>query len=648
MDARAAIAGRERFWTWTISALLAAMALGCFEWDHYRRAVRLATLPVTAWDRLVIGWLLLAKTLCLAAPLLLASEILTRSGRRRSAQALWFGSLIVVLLWLALDLRVQQITGNHLSHYLSFVIDLRAYQWAGGVRGLVVPLLIMIVAIAGGVALLHLISGWLLRRVNLPDSWVGFAAGVCALLALMVGVVPAHALVSCTAAVEQIHASLPYNPYSFALTQTPPTESDHFRRAVYDALDPLFEDVHYGLVNVAEPAPPVSRSWRVGPTPHVVVIVLESLRRDVLSAGYMPKMAAWAQRGLTCERHYSSSNCSHLGIFALLYARSPLIYWHAVEQHVMPQACASFHAEGYECNFLTSGSIDYLRMNDFLKAPAFDRVEIYNQANAWPAENGRRDYSRQMNNWPSDDRIVLRRAKQILQSDRPQFVMLFLMSTHFPYPYPPECEHHRPVIAADELLQATPRQRDEVLNRYRNSAQFLDDELAEFTRDLDPNQHLIALTGDHGESHFDDGTLTHWGRMSDQQCCPPLVVVGAGIPERTISTATAHADLLPTLLHAITGENVKLPHSTGRDLLAGPHADEAFLCTKYNSSSHWEAVMVRGQERLALRLTLEPRWLQVMGFVDKDGRPDPLTCRPLSDASGWAEAIHTEWSKLAR
>src|SRR5262245_65547981 len=163
MDARAADAGHKRFWTWTLSALLAAMALGCFEWDHDRRAVRLATLPVTAWDRLVIGWLLLAKTLCLAVPPLLASEILARFGRRRSAQAFWFGGLIAVLLWLAVDLRVQQVTGNHLSNYLSFIIDPGAYQWAGGLRGLVLPLLIMIAVIAGGVALLHLISGLLLR-----------------------------------------------------------------------------------------------------------------------------------------------------------------------------------------------------------------------------------------------------------------------------------------------------------------------------------------------------------------------------------------------------------------------------------------------------------------------------------------------------
>src|SRR5262245_10317798 len=248
MDARAADAGHKRFWTWTLSALLAAMALGCFEWDHYRRAGRLATLPVTAWDRLVIGWLLLAKTLCLTVPPLLASEILARFGRRRSAQALWFGGLIAVFLWLAVDLRVQQITGNHLSHYISFVIDLRAYQWAGGVNALMLPLLIMIAVIVGGVAFLHLISGRLLQRSNLPNGRIGFACGSGALLALLIGVIPAHALVSCTAAVEQVHASLPCNPYSFALTQTPATDCDRFRRAVHDALDPLFEDAHSGLV----------------------------------------------------------------------------------------------------------------------------------------------------------------------------------------------------------------------------------------------------------------------------------------------------------------------------------------------------------------------------------------------------------------
>src|SRR5438128_489827 len=303
MDARQTATHRHRFLTWALATFAAAILfLWCCEWDHYRRAVRLATLPVTMYDRVLIGWLLLAKTLCLAAPALLASEALAWFGWRRSAHAMWFGGVVGLLFWLALDLRVQQITGNHLVHYLSFLNDPSAYRWAGDVGALALPAAIGLAAIAGGLVVMHWLTSWFVRRIGTFHDWLGWCAAVGSAVVAMAGVVPAHALVSCTAAVEQVHAALPCDPYAFALRQAQRTDQDVFRLAVHQALDPLVEEIHPRLVKVAAPDGQILPLRE--PKPHVVVIVLESLRRDALTAGFMPKMAAWAQRGLSCERHY--------------------------------------------------------------------------------------------------------------------------------------------------------------------------------------------------------------------------------------------------------------------------------------------------------------------------------------------------------
>src|SRR6266700_741617 len=194
MDARQSTSYRQQFLTRVLTTFLAALLLlCCCEWDHYRRAVRLATLPVTTWDRVVIGWLLLAKTLCLAAPVLLVGAALARLGWRRSAHTLWFGGVVGLLCWLALDLRVQQITGNHLVHYLSFRNDSSAYRWAGDVRAVVLPATMALAAIAGGFVVVHRLSRWLVRRVGTPSGWFGGGAAAASVVVVMVGIVPAHA-----------------------------------------------------------------------------------------------------------------------------------------------------------------------------------------------------------------------------------------------------------------------------------------------------------------------------------------------------------------------------------------------------------------------------------------------------------------------
>ncbi len=622
-------AGRERFISWTLTALLAALVLVGFEWDHYRRLLRLNTLPHSLWDRIVISWLLLAKTLCLIVPLLFLSAGLWRWRWRRSAQGIWFGGLATMLFWLVVDLRVQQTTGRHVLAYAGFLLEPGTFRWAGGLLGALPLVLLAALIVTVGLAVLHVACGWSLRRLGARWHWLTHSRGlaVCcgSVVMLILGVVPAHAFVYCTIAVEQVHQSLPCNPLAFALAQANQDEHDRFRLAVQRGLAPA-------LIGLKEVAPPDDQAITVAePRPHVVVVVLESLRHDALTAGYLPKMAARMKDGLTFERHYAGSNCSHLGIFTLLYARSPLQYADTVSK-IEPQTCTSLRGAGYGCNFLTSGTIDYQRMNEFLRRPAFERVEVCNH----------------QDDWPNDDRVVLRRARQILRSQQPQFLMMFLMSTHFPYRYPPEYERHRPVLPADKMLQATPGQRVEALNRYRNAAAFLDDELAEFMDQLDPRKHIIVLTGDHGESIFDDGTLTHWGRLSEAQMRTPMALVGPNVPAQHITTATTHADLLPTLLHVLGGSAVQLQRSSGRDLLIGPQADQAWICTQYPSSHPWEGVLIRGPDRLGVKFSTAPAWLQVLGMLDENGRFNPRRRPSIDEAPGWSATLRDEWHKLAR
>lgn len=352
--------------------------------------------------------------------------------------------------------------------------------------------------------------------------------------------------------------------------------------------------------------------------PHILLLVLESLRHDALTV--MPRIRQWSEQGLRLERHYAGTNCSHEGLFGLLEARHPLVYYPTLDAHVEPQVCATLRAAGYECSFITSCYTHWQRMDEYLNRKNFDRIEEYTD------------------DWVADDRLLLRRIRALLRSDKPQFIVAFFTSTHYPYRYPREFEKHVPVLAADQTLSATPSQRPLLWNRYANAAGFLDHEIGALLAELDPRQTWALVTGDHGESLFEDGTLYHSSKLSDIQTRVPLAMVGAGIPVMAIEAPTTHWDILPTLLHCLTAGAADLRHIHGRDLLAAPLADHV-LIGAVSPDRFGTAMLIHGKERLGFTMTTDPPDLRVIGFFDDACRFNP-TVKPT-------EAMSEEWSAMA-
>ena len=63
------------------------LLLIAFEWEHYRRLLQWGTLPITAWDRVVLMWILFAKTMWPLFVVLVVSALLRSVGRTRLASA---------------------------------------------------------------------------------------------------------------------------------------------------------------------------------------------------------------------------------------------------------------------------------------------------------------------------------------------------------------------------------------------------------------------------------------------------------------------------------------------------------------------------------------------------------------------------------
>src|SRR5262249_39545980 len=153
----------------------------------------------------------------------------------------------------------------------------------------------------------------------------------------------------------------------------------------------------------------------------------------------------------------------------------------------------------------------------------------------------------------------------------------FLVSSHYDYEYPREYERHLPVADRFEGPGRSPHYREKLFNRYRNSLAFLDDEIYNFVESLNPSKNIVVITGDHGESFKEDGVYAHNSKGSDAQTHVPLAIVGPGVPCKTVTGFTRHADVVPTLLHLIAGQPVPLRHSHGKDFLEDGGRDRTVL-----------------------------------------------------------------------
>ena len=275
-----------------------------------------------------------------------------------------------------------------------------------------------------------------------------------------------------------------------------------------------------------DPAPVDSSAFvkRQG-LPNIIMIIFESFRTSALGPGMMKRLDSWADQGLRLERHYSGSNCSHLGLFSLLYGRASFGFHQTLDRAIPPQLLESLRLSGYETTLLTSGEIKgFRRMADFINDKYCDHVI---QVGEFGLES--------MNDWPDSDRRKLANVQTIVNEaqDKPQLVFFYLLSSHYRYPCPLEFEIFKESAGFLHFLNP----REQIRNhqrRYANSLLFLENEVMNLVQSIDLSRNIVIMTGDHGESMGEDGVFTHASRMSEIQMRTPFVMVGPGIEPRKI------------------------------------------------------------------------------------------------------------------
>ncbi len=313
--------------------------------------------------------------------------------------------------------------------------------------------------------------------------------------------------------------------------------------------------------------------------PDIILVVSDSVRRDVITPEITPHLSAFGRACLPIEKTMANANGTHPSLTAIIHGLHPLYHGVYFGQEDYPGALPLrvLKKLGYEINVLASPDLEYFK---FAKA-AFSR----NHALA--------DYYLDQKSLPKLDKRAVGQADELIFDEaikrlartntRPRFFFLMLDSTHFEYSWAKNFEPpFKPYIdRVPALPMGMSKEQIEALrNRYKNSVAYVDSLMGKLLSTLRQQgtleKSIVIFTGDHGEEFLEQGHLFHGGSLNRHQIEVPILMHfprgGArDLPQRV--RLASHVDLFPTIFDYLGVSGGFMEGLSGQSLL-GTNAPE--------------------------------------------------------------------------
>ena len=295
--------------------------------------------------------------------------------------------------------------------------------------------------------------------------------------------------------------------------------------------------------------------------PDVVFVLLESAREDYLRPEVMPRLLARAEAGGTIfERHYALSSSTYFTVFGLLFGLQAHKLDAVVGSGRHPELFPAFSHNGYTSKFLAASSVDWMGLREQVFGDVQQSLETDWPAGLTPEQK---------------DAAMLAEARKFVSGagNKPVFLFLFFVGTHFNYSYPPRSAKFSPVWDGQGILKASAAPGDLIMARARNSAYEADwkvDEFLTWFEQARGRRPLVIVTGDHAEEMREQGHVGHGSALTVQQIHVPMVVMGDGVPVGRRDAPTSHADVVPTLLGLLGDHHPPALYSDGLDMFTAP------------------------------------------------------------------------------
>src|SRR5262249_33046067 len=112
-----------------------------------------------------------------------------------------------------------------------------------------------------------------------------------------------------------------------------------------------------------------------GRRPNLLVIVIDSLRADMLAPATMPRTSALLPRARRLDDHLSGRNPARFGLFSLLYGIHGTYWMPVVEEHAPPVMITTLERLGYDLRVLSSSALTFPEFRSTAFVTMEDRVE---------------------------------------------------------------------------------------------------------------------------------------------------------------------------------------------------------------------------------------------------------------------------------
>jgi len=281
--------------------------------------------------------------------------------------------------------------------------------------------------------------------------------------------------------------------------------------------------------------------------PHILLVVLDTVRADHVSLGLEPGerdttpfLRSIAERGTVFTAARAPANWtlpSHASMFTGL---TPSEHGCHFEHRYLADDAFTIAEVLRQREYVTAGFSSNVNVSRLFNLDqGFD--EFYETWNDEEVRQGRRPTQ------ALADHLVAWAAKN---KNRPAFAFVNLMDAHLPYDAAPGFEDHfgqagsaidRDIVAAPDFLEQVlageidldPSFTDALAERYDNAIRGLDAELRSSFERLEEvgflEDAIVIVTSDHGENLGDHGLVDHQGSLSESVLRVPLVIRGPGI-----------------------------------------------------------------------------------------------------------------------
>lgn len=290
--------------------------------------------------------------------------------------------------------------------------------------------------------------------------------------------------------------------------------------------------------------------------PDVIVFVVESLRRDVVTPGIMPRLSAFVRGAWTFEHAITTGNVTHYSWYGLFCAELP-IFFEAVKPSPAEHGSvplAVLRRLGYRTHLFATPDTEY----QDLQSIVFGDGEALLDSMFHPA-------ARQVAE--RDQAVVAEFAQAMATRPRGGGVyVVALDSSHFDYAWGPGFRPPFTPFAASASIarsyELDAGARAALRNRYQDAVAWVDGLLGTALDAIQASGRMdrsyVVITGDHGEAFWEHGSGTHGTDLSREQLEVGFAMRLPGMPAHHFDAVFSLLDVMPTVLHGLGFRHLEL------------------------------------------------------------------------------------------